>query len=51
MMLERGAKLKPADLDITIPGVAFLKDEKLFYEPHLKRVILTRSLVLIYPED
>ena len=34
MMLERGAKLKPADLDITIPGVAFLKDEKLFYEPY-----------------
>jgi radical SAM superfamily enzyme YgiQ (UPF0313 family) len=34
MMLDRGSTLKPTDLDGTIPGVAFLKDEKLFYEPY-----------------
>ena len=34
MMLDRGLTLNPTDLDSAIPGVAFLKDEKLFYEPY-----------------
>ena len=33
MMIEQGSMLKPTDLDDTIPGVAFLKNGQLFYEP------------------